>query len=63
MRAIAGALLIVAASILFAAGVIVSGSQEAGVGPARDGANVLAAILGLSGGVLLTVGLATDRKQ
>ncbi|MCI0681038.1 MAG: hypothetical protein L0Y71_02950 [Gemmataceae bacterium] len=60
MRAIAGALLIVAASILVGAAIIVSGNHNQ---RPEGGAYMGAAILGLIGLVLILTGLGKDRLQ
>jgi hypothetical protein len=60
MRAITGALLIVAASILLAAAIIVSANHNQ---RPEGGAYMGAAILGLFGLVLILIGLGKDRPQ
>ena len=62
MRTIAGALLIVAASICFAASLIVQGTATRGY--AFDGAGFVGALfLGIFGMILLWVGLNKDQQK
>ena len=62
MRTIAGALLIVAASIFFAASLIVRGIGDLNRGVGGDG-YLLACVLGLFGLILLLFGICTECRQ
>ncbi len=64
MRAIAGALLIVAASVGLGAGIVGETTMSGRAGWNPSGLGYMAAfVLGGFGLILLVVGLATDRRQ
>jgi hypothetical protein len=64
MRAIAGALLIVAASVCLGAGIVGEATMSGRSGFQPSALGYMAAfVLGIFGLILLLVGLATDRRQ
>lgn len=65
MRMIAGALLIVAASICLAAAIVYQGTRNLNVSSSapQELGNGMAVILGAFGLILLGIGLSKDRKE